>query len=166
MTIDVYDQLMTFSAMLGNLDKILTKAEADADARKIDLQVFLHDRLAPDMLPFVKQIQIMSDQAKGCASRLAGQEPPKWEDNEQTFADLHRRIARTRDHLESFRREDFHGWETRDIELKYPNATLAFKGKDYLLTHVVPNFYFHYTTAYLILRHDGVPLGKRDYLGG
>jgi len=166
MTIDVYDQLMTFSAMLGNLDKILTKAEADAEARKIDLQVFLHGRLAPDMLPFVKQIQIMSDQAKGCASRLAGQEPPKWADDEQTFADLHRRIARTSDHLQSFRREDFNGWETRDVELRYPNATLSFKGKDYLLTHVVPNFYFHYTTAYLILRHNGVQIGKRDYLGG
>lgn len=166
MTIDVYDQFITFSAMLGSLDKILTKAEADAEARKIDLQVFLHGRLAPDMLPFVKQIQIMSDQAKGCASRLAGQEPPKWADDEQTFADLHRRIARTRDHLQSFRREDFDGWETRDIELKYPNGTLTFKGKDYLLTHVVPNFYFHYTTAYLILRHNGVQIGKRDYLGG
>lgn len=166
MTIDVYDQFITLSAMLGNLDKILTKAEADAESRKIDLQVFLHGRLAPDMLPFVKQIQIMSDQAKGGSSRLAGQEPPKWADDEQTFEDLHRRIARTRDHLQSFRREDFAGWESRDIELRYPNATLAFKGRDYLLTHVVPNFYFHYTTAYLILRHDGVPLGKRDYLGG
>ena len=166
MSIDVHDQLMTFSSMLANLDQILAKAETDAEARKIDPQVFLHGRLAPDMFAFTKQIQIMSDQAKGGASRLAGQEPPKWADDEQTFADLRARIARTRDHVQSFRPQDFAGWETRDIELKFPFATLRFKGADYLTTFVVPNFYFHYTTAYLILRHNGVQIGKRDFLGG
>ncbi|HEY8519647.1 MAG TPA: DUF1993 domain-containing protein [Gammaproteobacteria bacterium] len=165
MAIDVYDQLVTFSAMLGNLDKILSKAEADAEARKIDPQVFLHGRLAPDMLPFTRQIQIMSDQAKGSASRLAGREPPKWADDEQTFADLHARIAKTIDYLKTFGRDDFGGWETRDVELKFPNGTLSFEGKDYFLGFVIPNFYFHYTTAYLILRHNGVQIGKRDYLG-
>ena len=166
MAATVHDQFITFSSMLGNLDNILSKAEADASARKIDPQVFLQGRLAPDMLPFTKQIQIMSDQAKGGASRLAGQEPPKWADDEQTFADLHARIAKTRDHVQTFRPQDFDGWESRAIELKFPFATLRFNGTEYLSTYVVPNFYFHYSTAYLILRHNGVQIGKRDFLGG
>jgi uncharacterized protein len=166
MALDVYDHFVTFSARLRNLDAILKKAEADAEERKIDPQVFLHGRLAPDMFPFVRQVQIMSDQVKGGTSRLAGQEPPKWADDEQTFADLRTRIAKSIDHVETFRAEDFAGWETRDVELKFPNGTLSFKGRDYLLSFVIPNFYFHYTTAYLILRHNGVRIGKRDYTSG
>lgn len=99
------------------------------------------------------------------ASRLSGQEPPKWVDDEQTFADLHARIAKTIDHVKSFEPEQFEGWEDRDIELRFPSTTFRFKGKDYLINFAVPNFYFHYTTAYLILRHNGVQIGKRDYLG-
>jgi hypothetical protein len=164
--ITIYDQLVpVFSQMLSNLDKVLTKAEADAAARKIDLDVFVNGRLAPDMLPLARQIQIMSDQAKNGASRLAGLEAPKWADDEKTFADLHTRIARTIAHLKSFKPEQFEGAEKRDIELKFPNATLKFTGKDYFLSFVVPNFYFHYTTAYAILRHNGVPIGKGDFLG-
>jgi hypothetical protein len=165
--ITIYDQLVpVFSQMLSALDKVLTKAEADAAARKIDLDVFVNARLAPDMLPLTRQIQIMTDQAKGGASRLAGKESPKFADDEKTFADLHARIAKTIAHLKTFKPGDFEGAETRDIELKFPNATLSFKGKDYFLSFVIPNFYFHYTTAYAILRHNGVPIGKTDFLGG
>jgi hypothetical protein len=165
--ITTYDQLVTvFTQMLGALDKVLTKAEADAEARKIDPSVFTNGRLAPDMLPLTRQIQIMTDQAKGGASRLAGQEPPKWSDEEKTFADLHARVAKTIAHLKTFKPADFDNAETRSIELKFPNATLQFSGKDYFLSFVVPNFYFHYTTAYAILRHNGVPIGKQDFLGG
>lgn len=166
MAITIYDQLVpVFSQMLSALDKVLTKAEADAAARKIDLDVFANGRLAPDMLPLTRQIQIMTDQAKGGASRLAGQEPPKWADDEKTFADLHARVAKTLAHLKTFNPEHFDGAETRSIELKFPNATFSFTGKDYLLGFVIPNFYFHYTTAYAILRHNGVPIGKGDFLG-
>ena len=166
MAITIYDQLIpVFSHMLSNLDKVLTKAEADAAARKIDLDVFVNGRLAPDMLPLTRQIQIMTDGAKGAASRLAGQDPPKWADDEKTFADLHARIAKTIVHLKTYKPGDFEGAETRSIELKFPNATLKFTGKDFFLTFVIPNFYFHYTTAYAILRHNGVPIGKGDFLG-
>ena len=165
--ITIYDQLVpTFTQMLNALDKVLSKAEADAAARKIDPQVFVNGRLAPDMLPLTRQVQIMTDQAKGGASRLAGLESPKWPDEEKDFADLHARVAKTIAHLKSFRPEQFEGAETRAIELKFPNATLNFTGKEYFLNFVVPNFYFHYTTAYAILRHNGVPIGKQDFLGG
>ncbi len=167
MTISLYDQLVpAFTQMLNAFDKVLTKAEADAETRKIDPQVLLSARLAPDMLPFIKQVQICSDQAKNGSSRLAGLEPPKWPDEEKTFADLHTRLKSTIAHLAKFKPEQFDGAETRDIELKFPNATLKFKGKDYFLSFVVPNFFFHYTTAYAILRHNGVPIGKTDFLGG
>ena len=166
MAITIYDQFIpVFSHMLSSLDKVLTKAEADAAARKIDVDVFVNGRLAPDMLPLTKQIQIMTDQAKGGASRLAGKESPKFADDEKSFADLHERIAKTLAHLKTFKPADFEGAETRDVELKFPNATFNFKGKDYLLNFVIPNFYFHYTTAYAILRHNGVPIGKGDFLG-
>jgi hypothetical protein len=165
--ISIYDQLVPpFTQMLESLDKVLTKAEADATARKIDPQVFINGRLAPDMLPLKVQIQIMTDQCKGGASRLAGVEPPKWADDEATFADLHARVAKTIAHLKSFKPAQFDGAETRAIELKFPNATFNFTGKDYLLKFVTPNFYFHYTTAYAILRHNGVQIGKADFIGG
>jgi uncharacterized protein len=165
--ISIYDQLVpVFSQMLDSLDKVLAKAEADAAARKIDPQVFVNARLAPDMLPLTRQVQIMTDQAKGGASRLAGQESPKWADDEASFADLHARVAKTIAHLKTFKPEDFNGAETRAIELKFPNATFSFTGQDYFLKFVVPNFYFHYTTAYAILRHNGVPIGKSDFIGG
>jgi len=166
-TISIYDQLVPpFTQMLESLDKVLSKAEADATARKIDPQVFINGRLAPDMLPFKVQVQIMTDQVKGGASRLTGQEPPKWADDEATFADLHARVAKTIAHLKSFKPAEFDGAETRAIEIKFPNATFNFTGKDYLLKFVTPNFYFHYTTAYAILRHNGVQIGKADFIGG
>ena len=167
MSMTMHDQLVgVFSEMLANLDKVLTKAETDCETRKIDPEVYLHGRLAPDMLPLVRQVQIMSDQAKNGASRLAGLEPPKWADDEKTFADLHARVHKTIAHLKAFQPGQFDGAETRAIELKFPNATVNFVGEDYFLKFVVPNFYFHYTTAYAILRHNGVQIGKRDFLGG
>jgi hypothetical protein len=164
-TISISDQLAVFSRMLSNLDNILTKAEADCEARKIDPQVYINGRLAPDMLPLTRQVQIMTDQVKGGASRLAGQEPPKWPDEEKTFADLHARLKKAIDHVKTFKPADFEGAETRAVELKFPNATFSFTGKDYFLGFVIPNFYFHYTTAYAILRHNGVQIGKGDFLG-
>jgi uncharacterized protein len=167
MPITLYDQLVpTCSTMLSNLDKILTKAEADAEARKIDPDVFVNARLAPDMLPLVRQVQILTDTVKGGASRLAGLEPPKWADEERTFADLHARVGKAIDHLKTFKAAQFEGAEERTIVLKFPQTTLTYTGRDYFLGFVVPNFYFHYTTAYAILRHNGVQIGKRDYLGG
>ena len=166
MSISIYDQLVPpLCKMLTNLDNVLKKAEADAETRKIDPSVFVNGRLAPDMLSLTRQVQIMTDQAKGGASRLAGLEPPKWPDEEKTFADLHARIAKTIAHLSTFKAAQFEGAETRTIELKFPNASFSFTGKDYLLTNLMPNFYFHYTTAYAILRHNGVQIGKRDFLG-
>ena len=163
----IYDVFIpSFTQMLESLDKVLSKAEADAAARKIDPQVFINGRLAPDMLPLTRQIQIMTDQCKGGASRLAGQEPPKWADDEATFADLHARVAKTIAHLKTFKPAQFEGAETRAIELKFPNTTFNFTGKDYLTKFVTPNFYFHYTTAYAILRHNGVQIGKADFIGG
>jgi len=117
------------------------------------------------MLSLTKQVQIMTDMAKGGSSRLSGQEVPKWADDDQSFADLHARIATTQTHLNSFKPKDFEGAENRLIELKLPNGELKFTGEDYFLNFVVPNFYFHYTTAYAILRHNGVQVGKRDFLG-
>jgi hypothetical protein len=152
--------------MLGNLATILTTAEADADARKIDHLVFTNARLAPDMLPFTKQIQIMTDIAKGAGSRLTGTESPKWADDEQSFAELKDRVEKTQAHLNSFKPEQFEGAEARSIVLKFPNGEMTFNGTDYFLKFVIPNFYFHYTTAYAILRHNGVNIGKRDFLGG
>lgn len=163
----MYDQLVpVFSGMLSNLDNVLSKGEADAEARKIDPRVFLDGRLAPDMFPFVRQVQIVTDQAKGGSSRLAGETPPQWPDEEKSFADLHARIAKTLAHLKGFSPERFEEAEARAIELKFPNGTMTFNGRDYFLKFVVPNFYFHYTAAYAILRHMGVPIGKRDFLGG
>jgi hypothetical protein len=151
--------------MLTNLDNVLKKAEADCEARKIDPGVLANARLAPDMFPLVRQVQILTDQAKGGASRLAGLEPPKWPDEEKTFADLHARLAKAIAYLKTFKPAQFDGADTRQIELKFPNASFSFVGKDYLLTNLLPNFYFHYTTAYAILRHNGVQVGKGDYLG-
>jgi hypothetical protein len=152
--------------MLPSLKGLLEKAQADAEARKIDPDVFLQARLAPDMFSFTRQVQITTDQVKGGLSRLAGIEVPSWEDNEKSFAELGARVDKALAYAKTFRPEQFDDAETRDVELKFPQATLSFKGKDYLLNFVLPNFYFHMTAAYAILRHNGVPVGKRDFLGG
>jgi uncharacterized protein len=165
--ISIYDQFVPpFTRMLTNLDNVLKKAEADCEARKIDPSVFINGRLAPDMLPLVRQVKVAMDQVKGAAGRLAGQEAPKWADDEKTFADLHARVVKTIDHLKAFKPAQFDTAETRSIELKFPNGAMSFNGKDYLLNFAVPNFYFHYVTAYAILRHNGVQIGKGDFIGG
>ena len=152
--------------MLKSLKALITKAEAFCTARKIEPDVLLTARLYPDMLPFVRQIQIASDNAKAPAGRLAGVEVPKMEDNEKTFAELQARLDRTIAFLETLKPEQFEGADERDIVLPMRHRTLEFKGATYLTTFALPNFHFHVTTAYDILRHNGVEIGKQDYLGG
>jgi hypothetical protein len=155
-----------FSNALGNLSWILEKGAASAASRKIEPAVLLAARLAPDMLPLTRQIQIAGDIAKSSVARLAGQEPPRYEDNETTIEQLRARLARTIDFLKSVPASAFEGAETRDIKLPAGERTLEFKGLAFLQTWAIPNVFFHVTTAYNILRHNGVDLGKRDFIGG
>lgn len=155
-----------FVRMLGNLLTWLDKAEAHAAARKFDAANFLSQRLAPDMLPFTRQIQIASDNAKGCVARLAGLEVPKWEDTEASIAELRARVQKTIDYVQSVPAGQIDGSEGREIVLPMRSGEpRRFNGEDYLRFWVLPNFYFHLTTAYALLRHAGVELGKADYLG-
>jgi hypothetical protein len=155
--------------LLGNLNNILDKAEKWVTERKIDPNAILLSRLAPDMFTFTRQIQIATDMAKGTASRLAGQEPPRYEDNETSFAELKARVAKTVAYLQGLNAADFAGSETRSITLKLgpPGAQQEFKfaGLDYLQGFGTPNVYFHYSMAYALLRHNGLALGKPDYIG-
>lgn len=150
---------------LENLSKILDKAVAQAKTEDKDVKTYLEARLAPDMHPFTRQIQIASDAAKNVA-RLAGDEPPSFPDTETTFPELKDRIARTIAFLKSVPKEKVEGSETRKITLKFPNGSYDFSGRDYLTGFVLPNFYFHVTTAYGLLRHKGINIGKMDFLGG
>jgi hypothetical protein len=154
-----------FLQMLNSLSAILGKAEAYAAERKIDPAVLLGYRLAPDMFPLARQVQIATDHAKGCSARLAGVDVPKYADDETSFGALRERIARTIEFVEDFRPEDIDGSGERDIALTAGTRELRFKGQQYLVNFALPNFYFHVTTAYDILRHCGVPIGKRDFLG-
>lgn len=151
---------------LSNLSHILKKGEEYADAKKIEHAVLLNMRLFPDMYPLIRQVQIATDMSKGAAARLAGLEVPKYEDNETTFADLQARIAKTLAFIESVKPAQMQGAETRDVTILVRNKPMKFTGLDYLLKWVNPNVYFHVTTAYNILRHNGVELGKADYLRG
>ena len=154
-----------FVNTLGNLAAILDKAQAHCDARKIDPLVLTGYRLFPDMFPLSRQVQIACDTAKGAVARLAGAEIPKHEDSERTFAELKTRIAKTIDFVQSVKRERVDGAEDKEIVLQMRSGERRFTGLQYLLGHALPNFYFHVTTAYNILRHNGVELGKADYLG-
>jgi hypothetical protein len=155
-----------FVRMLGNMLNWLDKAEAHAMARKFDSGNYLGLRLAPDMLPFNRQIQIASDGAKGCVARLAGIEVPKWDDNEASMAELRSRVVKTSEYVQTFGAEQIDGTEQREILLPTRQGDpLRYDGETYLKHYVLPNFYFHATTAYALLRHAGVELGKRDYLG-
>lgn len=151
---------------LKNLDIFVDKAEQYAKDRDIDERVLLDARLYPDMLPFVAQVRIATDTVKGAAARLSGTDIPSWPDDEASFAEVHARIKKALDFLSTFESTQFEGSESRKVELKLPNTTIEFSGKDYIVNFVLPNFYFHVTTAYNILRHNGVLLGKRDFLGG
>jgi hypothetical protein len=166
MSLSMYQaSIPAFVQMLNSLSAILDKAEAHAQKRKIEPDVLLTYRLAPDMLPFVRQIQIAADLAKGAAARLAGVEVPKHDDTEKTFADLKARLAKTVAFVQSFKPSEIDGSEDRDIKLTLGEHTMSFKGQPYLVHFTMPNFYFHCTTAYDILRHCGVELGKRDFIG-
>jgi len=154
-----------FRRTLTNLSAILDKAAAHAEARKIDPAALLGARLYPDMLPFTRQVQLASDFSKGTAARLAGEAPPKYDDVEVSFAELKERIARTIAFMDRFKPEQLDGSEQREIELKAPDRTLRFAGLDFLAHWALPNFYFHVTTAYDILRQTGLEIGKQDFLG-
>jgi len=166
MTISMYQaSAPRFANILTNLSAILDKGQAHAEARKIDPAVLLGCRLFPDMFPLTRQVQIASDTAKGAVARLVGVEIPKYEDNEQTFVELKARIAKTIDYVRAFKPAQIDGSEDREIVLKLGGREVRFTGMQYLLGHATPNFYFHVTTAYNILRHNGVEIGKRDYIG-
>ena len=154
-----------FARMLRNLSAILDKAQAHVEARKLDAAALTTDRLFPDMFPMTRQVQIACDQAKGCVARLAGVDIPKHEDSEQTLDDLKARIAKTLEFIESVKPAQIDGSEEREIVLKLRTQELRFNGLQYLIGFAYPNFYFHLTTAYNILRHNGVEIGKRDFVG-
>jgi uncharacterized protein len=167
MAISMYSaSIPVFKRMLDNLDHIIDKSLADAAERKIDQQVYMNARLAPDMFALPRQVQIASDFAKLTASRLAGVEAPRFEDNEATLAELKARIKKTIDYISGFKAEQIDGSEAREVTLKGGGYEMKFKGLDFLLLFALPNFCFHCTTAYNILRHNGVKLSKGDFLQG
>ncbi|AYF86310.1 DUF1993 family protein [Pseudomonas sp. JS3066] len=167
MSLSMYEaSIPVLARMLGNLSNILKKAEANAQARGIEPKVFIESRLAPDMYALARQVQIASDMAKGCAARLAGVEVPSWADTETTFEELQSRIAKTQEFIKGIDAAKLEGSEDRTVVLKMRTGDISFSGRDYLLGFALPNFYFHITTTYAILRHNGVDVGKLDYLGG
>ncbi len=166
MSLTMYQaSIPSLARMLNNLSAILDKAAAHAEAKKIDPSVFINARLAPDMYPLSRQVQIAADVAKGCAARLAGIDVPSYEDNETTFPELQARIAKTLTFIQSVIAAQIDGSEEREIILKFGSKEFHFLGQAYLLDFVYPNVHFHITTAYDILRHNGVELGKVDYVG-
>jgi len=166
MKISMYQaSVPAFTLMLNNLSAILEKAMAHADAKKIDPAVLVNARLYPDMFPLSRQVQIATDNIKGSVARLAGLEPPKYEDNEVSFPELIARLRKTADYLATLKPEQIDGSEDRTITLKFRDTTRTFVGMPYLLNYVLPNVYFHITTVYGILRHNGIEIGKQDYLG-
>lgn len=167
MTISLYAaSVPVFQQLLNSLDAVLSKAEEHAAAKGFDAEILLNSRLAPDMFPLVRQVQIAGDFARGVCARLAGADLPKIEDNHQTFADLHALIAQTLTFIGSFKAADIDGQEDREI-ITRPGTPKEkrFTGQAYLLTYGLPQFFFHVTTAYAILRHNGVEVGKRDFMG-
>jgi len=167
MSISMYQaSIPQFSKMLTNLSHILKKGEEFASAKSLDSKALVEGRLAPDMFPLSKQVQVACDQVKNGMARLAGVEPPKFEDNETTFAQLQDRIAKTISFANSLKPEQIDGTEAKEIKFSIKEWSFEFIGEQYLLTWIIPNFYFHVTTAYDMLRHQGVEIGKSDYLGG
>jgi hypothetical protein len=154
-----------FVRMLGNLSKILDKAAAYAEAKKIEPSVLINSRLAPDMYPLSRQVQIATDVVKACPARLSGTEPPSFPDNEASFPELQARIKKTIEFLNSIPAEKIDGSEEREVTLKIRGKETVLLGEPYLFGFVIPNLYFHITTAYAILRHNGLDLGKMDFIG-
>ena len=166
MTMSMYEaSIPTFLHTLRSLKAILAKGLAHAEAKKFDPNVLAASRLYPDMFPLTRQVQIASDAAKGAAARLAGAEPPKFEDVETTIAELIARVDKTIDYLQSFKPAQIDGSEERTITIQTPRGPFSFPGAAFLRHWALPNFFFHVTTAYNILRHNGVEIGKSDYLG-
>ncbi len=166
MTISMYQaSVPSFIRALGNLAVVLDKGATHAAEKKIDPLILANSRLFPDMYPLTRQVQIVTDNAKGGASRLAGLEPPKYEDTESSFPELMARISKTIAYLKTLKPDQIDGSEERTITLKLGRETMTFQGMPYLLNFVLPNIYFHSVTAYDILRHCGVDVGKNDYLG-
>lgn len=166
MNISMYQaSVPVFARALVNLAAILEKAAAQAEARKVDPAVLINFRLYPDMLPLSKQVQIATDSAKGGVARLAGTEPPKFEDNEASIPELIARLRKTVAYLETIKPEQVDGSEDKTVTWKTQTTTRTMQGMPYLLSHVTPNVYFHITTAYGILRHCGIEIGKQDFLG-
>ncbi len=154
-----------FTKTLSNLARVLEKAKAHALERKVEEAVYTSARLYPDMLPLSRQVQIATDIARGAAARLSGVEPPSYEDKEQSFDDLIARVQRTTDYMASLNAKDFEAAATREITRPVRGEPHKFTGANYLLQFAQPNVYFHAAIAYGILRHNGVPLGKADFLG-
>jgi hypothetical protein len=154
-----------FIQALKGLSKVLHKAQAHADAKGYDPVALLQARLYPDMFPLARQVQICTDFAKGAVARLAGEEPPAWADDEASFADLIARVEKTSAYVAAFGADRIDGSEAREITLVRRGVSSVVAGRPYLLEQAMPNFYFHLTTAYAILRHNGVEVGKKDYLG-
>jgi hypothetical protein len=166
MSVSLYDlSIPVFSLSLNNLSAILDKAAVHADAKKVDPKALPAARLIVDMLPLSAQIQIACDTAKGAAARLAGIPVPKHADTEATIDELKARVAKTLDFIKSVKPEQLQGAESREIILEFPQSTLKFTGLTYLANFVLPNFFFHVTMAYALLRKNGVDVGKRDFLG-
>jgi len=167
MAISMYAaSIPVFRQLLGSLNELLNKTEAHVQAKKIDPNALLQARLFPDMFPLSRQVQIACDFAKGTAARLAGIDMPSYEDNEQSCADLQARITKTLAFIESIRPEQIDGSEDREIVV-FPGTPreMKFAGQTYLLHFALPNFHFHVTTVYALLRHNGLEIGKRDYMG-
>jgi hypothetical protein len=166
MSISMYQaSVPRFVNILGNLANILDKAQAHVDAKKLADATLTGYRLFPDMLPMSTQVQIACDSAKGVVARLAGVESPVFDDNEKTLADLKARVAKTIAFIQTITPEQIDGTEDKDIVTKRGEKETHYKGMQFLLGHAIPNFYFHITTAYNILRHNGIEIGKRDFLG-
>lgn len=167
MAISMYQaSIPQLTKMLTNLSNILKKGEDFASSKNLDSKVLVEGQLAPDMFPLTKQVQIACDQVKNGMARIAGVEPPKFEDDETSFADLQERIAKTIAFANSLKPAQIDGTEAKEIKFSIKEWNFEFVGEQYLLTWIIPNFYFHVTTAYDILRHKGVEIGKSDYLGG
>ncbi len=166
MTISMYQaSVPRFVNILGNFSNILDKAQAHIDAKKIADASLTAFRLFPDMLPMATQVQIACDTAKGVVARLAGVDIPAFEDNEKTLAELKARVAKTIAFIQTITPEQIDGTEDKDIVTKRGDKETHYKGMQFLLGHAIPNFYFHISTTYSILRHNGVEIGKRDFLG-
>jgi len=167
MTVSMFSaSVPVYTQFLTSLSNVLKKGAAFAEAKKIDPSVLINARIAPDMFALARQVQIATDHAKGSLARLAGVEPPKFEDTEATFEELEARIQKTLAYVKTFKPEQIDGTEGKEIVLTFGTQKFPFNGQTYLIQFALPNFYFHATMAYAILRENGVEVGKRDFMGG